>query len=169
MPDGRFLVTERPGNLRIVSADGSVPADTPFANRDGDELNQPPAGVNYGWPVISYGIDYSGPKMGDGIQQQEGMQQPVYYWDPVIAPSGLMVYRGDLFPAWKGSIFVGGLGGMKLVRLQMDGDKVAGEEWLLADRRARIRDVQQGPDGSIYVSTEEGGDSKILRLRPAGR
>lgn len=136
--------------------------------RGGDELNQPQAGLNYGWPVISYGIDYSGAKMGEGIQQQAGMEQPVYYWDPVIAPSGIMVYQGDLFPAWKGSIFVGGLGGTKLVRLQMDGDKVAGEEWLLADRRARIRDVQQGPDGSIYVSTEEGGDSKILRLRPAG-
>jgi glucose/arabinose dehydrogenase len=95
------------------------------------------------------------------------MEQPVYYWDPVIAPSGMMVYRGQVFPQWQGSIFIGALVGKKLVRLEMDGDKVVGEEWLLADRGARIRDVQQGPDGSIYVITEEGSDSKLLRLQPA--
>jgi glucose/arabinose dehydrogenase len=115
--------------------------------RGGDELNHPEAGKNYGWPVITYGIDYPGPPIGAGIQQQAGMEQPVYYWDPVIAPSGMIVYRGPLFPQWQGSILVGALSGTKLVRLQMDGDKVVGEEWLLGDRRARIRDVQQGPDG----------------------
>jgi glucose/arabinose dehydrogenase len=188
------------GKVVRINTDGTVPSDNPFVGRagvkpeiwsyghrnvqgatvdsatgklwtmehgprGGDELNQPRAGLNYGWPIISYGIDYSGRKMGDGIQQKEGMEQPVYYWDPVIAPGGLMVYQGNLFPKWKGSIFVCALGGTKLVRLQMNGDKVVGEEWLLADRRQRVRDVQQGPDGSIYVLNESGADS-LLRLRP---
>jgi glucose/arabinose dehydrogenase len=135
--------------------------------RGGDELNLIKPGANYGWPVITYGIDYPGTKVGAGIQQQEGMEQPVYYWDPVIAPCGMMIYSGDLFPDWKGSIFVGGLMGMKLVRLQMDGDKVVGEQWPLADFHARIRDVQQGPDGAIYVLTEEGDHSRLLRVTPA--
>jgi glucose/arabinose dehydrogenase len=134
--------------------------------RGGDELNHPEAGKNYGWPVITYGIDYPGPPIGDGIQQKEGMEQPVYYWDPVIAPSGMIVYHGTLFPQWEGSIFVGGLSG-KLVRLQMQDDKVVGEEWLLTDV-GRVRDVQQGPDGSIYVITEAGNNSRLLRVRPAG-
>jgi glucose/arabinose dehydrogenase len=190
------------GKVVRINTDGSVPQDNPFVGRagakpeiwsyghrnvqgatvdsatgklwtiehgprGGDELNHPESGKNYGWPVITYGIDYPGPPIGAGIQQQAGMEQPVYYWDPVIAPSGLMVYRGTLFPQWQGSIFIAALGGTKLVRLQMDGDKVVGEEWLLADRRARIRDVQQGPDGSIYAITEEGNNSKLLRLRPA--
>jgi glucose/arabinose dehydrogenase len=190
------------GKVIRIDTDGSVPPDNPFVGRanarpeiwsyghrnvqaatidsatgklwtvehgprGGDELNHPEPGRNYGWPVITYGLDYPGPPIGDGIQQQAGMEQPVYYWDPVIAPSGMMVYRGPLFPQWQGSIFIGALGGMKLVRLQMDGDQVVGEEWLLAGRRARIRDVQQGPDGSIYVITEEGSNSKLLRLRPA--
>ena len=133
----------------------------------GDELNLIEPGKNYGWPVISYGIEYRGPKVGEGITQRPGMEQPLYYWDPVIAPSGMIVYRGSLFPGWDGSILVGALGGMKLVRLQMDGDRVVGEEWLLTDRRARIRDVQQGPQGEIYVLTEEGQNSKLLRLTPA--
>ncbi len=135
--------------------------------RGGDELNAIKAGANYGWPVITYGIDYPGTKVGAGIQQKEGMEQPVYYWDPVIAPCGMMIYSGDMFPEWKGSIFVGGLIGMKLVRLQMDGDKVVGEQWPLPDFRARIRDVQQGPDGAIYVLTEEGDHSRLLRVTPA--
>jgi glucose/arabinose dehydrogenase len=134
--------------------------------RGGDELNLVEPGKNYGWPVITYGIDYPGPPIGEGIQKRDGMEQPVYYWDPVIAPSGMIVYRGPLFPQWQGDIFIGALGGMKLVRLDMEGDKVVGEEWLLEDQRARIRDVQQGPDGSIYVLTESTG--KLLRLRPAG-
>jgi glucose/arabinose dehydrogenase len=188
------------GKVVRINTDGTVPSDNPFVGRanakpeiwswghrnvqgatidsatgklwtiehgprGGDELNQPRAGLNYGWPIISYGIDYSGRKMTDGIQQKEGMEQPVYYWDPVIAPGGLMVYQGNLFPKWKGSVFIGALGGQKLVRLQMEGDKVVGEEWLLADRRQRVRDVQQGPDGSIYVLNESGADS-LLRLRP---
>jgi aldose sugar dehydrogenase len=133
--------------------------------RGGDELNRPEPGRNYGWPVISYGINYNGEKIGEGITARDGLEQPVYYWDPVIAPSGMIVYRGALFPQWQGSIFVGGLAGMKLVRLQMEGERVAGEEWLLQDRNLRIRDVQQGPDGAIYVLAD-GADSPLLRIVP---
>jgi len=137
--------------------------------RGGDELNLIRAGANYGWPIICYGIDYSGAKVGAGITQKEGMEQPVYYWDPVIAPSGMTLYRGTMFPEWQGSIFVGGLVGMKLVRLQMDGDRVKAEEWFLQDLHARIRDVQQGVDGAIYVLTESGSDSLLVRIaRQAG-
>lgn len=131
--------------------------------RGGDELNQPRAGLNYGWPVITYGIEYAGPKIGDGITQKEGMEQPVYYWDPVIAPSGMMVYDGSMFPEWQGNIFVGGMASTKLVRLQMQDGKVVGEEWLLQDRGRRIRDVKQGPDGAVYVITEA-ADGELLRI-----
>lgn len=131
--------------------------------RGGDELNHPQAGLNYGWPVITYGMEYAGPKIGDGITAKQGMEQPVYYWDPVIAPSGMIVYDGSMFPEWKGNIFVGGMASMKLVRLQLQDDKVVGEEWLLQDRGRRIRDVKQGPDGAIYVVTEA-PDGEILKL-----
>jgi glucose/arabinose dehydrogenase len=131
--------------------------------RGGDELNQPQAGLNYGWPVITYGIEYAGPKIGEGITAKEGMEQPVYYWDPVIAPSGMTFYDGALFPEWQGNLFVGGLGSTKLVRLQMQDGKVVGEEWLLQDRGSRIRDVKQGPDGAVYVVTEA-ADGQLLRI-----
>ena len=131
--------------------------------RGGDELNHPQAGLNYGWPVITYGIEYDGPKIGEGITQKEGMEQPVYYWDPVIAPSGMIVYDGSMFPEWQGNIFVGGMQSMKLVRLQLQGGKVTGEEWLLQDRGRRIRDVKQGPDGAIYVITEA-PDGELLKI-----
>lgn len=131
--------------------------------RGGDELNQPQAGLNYGWPVITYGIEYAGPEIGDGLTAKEGMEQPVYYWDPVIAPSGMIVYDGSVFPEWQGNIFVGGMASTKLVRLQMQDGKVVGEEWLLEDRGRRIRDVKQGPDGAIYVVTEA-ADGEILKL-----
>jgi glucose/arabinose dehydrogenase len=131
--------------------------------RGGDELNQPQPGLNYGWPVISYGIEYSGPKIGDGITAKEGMEQPVYYWDPVIAPSGMIAYNGSVFPEWQGNIFVGGMASTKLVRLQLQDGKVVGEEWLLQDRGRRIRDVKQGPDGAIYVVTEA-ADGELLKL-----
>lgn len=134
--------------------------------RGGDELNQAQAGLNYGWPVITYGIEYSGPKIGEGLTAKEGLEQPVYYWDPVIAPSGMIFYDGDMFPEWHGNIFVGGLASMKLVRLQMQDGKVVGEEWLLTDRGQRIRDVKQGPDGAIYVVTEA-PDGEILKLSRA--
>jgi glucose/arabinose dehydrogenase len=129
--------------------------------RGGDELNLIAKGVDYGWPTISYGIDYGGEPIGEGIAVGQGMQQPVYYWDPVISPSGLLFYSGNMFPAWKGSAFISGLAGQKLVRVTLAGDRVVGEEWLLADREERYRDVGQGPDGAIYLVSEDG---KLIRL-----
>ena len=133
--------------------------------RGGDELNQPEAGKNYGWPTITYGTEYSGQKMPGGLTAQAGMEQPVYYWDPVIAPSGMIFYDGALFPQWRGSIFVGGHGSQKLVRLVLDGKRVVSEDWLLTGQNLRIRDVRQGPDGAIYVLTNE-TDGKIVRVAP---
>ena len=132
----------------------------------GDELNKIEPGRNYGWPVISYGMEYGRRPIGEGAQKM-GMEQPVYYWDPVISPSSLMFYSGDLFPQWKGNAFVTSLSQAHLVRLVMDGDRVSGEERLLADRRERLRQVQQAPDGALYVLTD-GKEGKLLRLTPAG-
>ncbi|MBO9709336.1 MAG: PQQ-dependent sugar dehydrogenase [Caulobacter sp.] len=132
--------------------------------RGGDELNHPEAGKDYGWPTITYGEDYSGKPIGDGITQHEGMEQPIYYWDPVIAPSGMAFYNANLFPAWKGSLFVGGLKGY-LVRLTLKDDKVVGEERLLSELGFRIRDVRVGPDGALYVVTDE-DDGRVLRIVP---
>ena len=128
--------------------------------RGGDELNLIEKGKNYGWPLQAYGIEYSGTQpisstLGPSAPHVQGMQEPTYYWDPVIAPSGLQYYSGNAFPAWRGSLFVGGLGGKKLVRLVLDGTRVVGEEFLLADRNQRIRDVRQGPDGLLYLVTDE--------------
>lgn len=134
--------------------------------KGGDELNIPKAGKDYGWPTITYGEEYSGQPIGDGITQKAGMEQPVYYWDPVIAPSGMAFYDADLFPAWKGSLLVGGLRGY-LVRLTLSGDKVVGEERLLTDLGLRIRDVRVGPDGAVYVVTDE-DDGRVLRISPKG-
>lgn len=132
----------------------------------GDEVNAPEAGKNYGWPVITYGIDYSGEPIGAGLTAMEGMEQPLYYWDPVIAPSGMLFYTGDLFPAWKGSLFIGSLVGEHLARLTLEGRFVVGEERLLANRGERIRDVEQGPEGAIYLVTDE-EPGQILKLTPA--
>jgi glucose/arabinose dehydrogenase len=143
--------------------------------RGGDELNIIEKGKNYGWPVIVHGIDYPGTAIGEGITHREGMEEPVYYWDPVIAPSGLAFYTGNLFPEWKNSVFVGGLRGMMLDRLTLANDKVVAEEPLLTDLRSRIRDVRVGPDGAVYVLTDSGTPSmspntpptsKLLKLTP---
>jgi aldose sugar dehydrogenase len=126
--------------------------------RGGDELNIPRRGADYGWPTIAYGIEYQGGQITGGIQAKEGMEQPRYYWDPVIAPGGMTFYNGALFPAWRGSVFIGALGGQHIARLTMSGDKVTGEERLLEDLqpRARIRLVREGPDGALYVLAEGG-------------
>jgi len=131
--------------------------------RGGDELNRPEAGLNYGWPTITYGQNYDGTTMGKGIAQAVGMEQPVYYWDPVIAPSGMTFYDGEIFPEWRGDIFVGGLASMQVVRLVLDGDRVTGEEWLGAP--GRVRDVKTGPDGAIYLALE-GAENQIVRIVP---
>jgi aldose sugar dehydrogenase len=149
--------------------------ETEHGPRGGDELNIIEKGKNYGWPVISHGIDYPGTPIGEGITHKEGMEEPVYYWDPVIAPSGLAFYTGNLFPQWKNSVFVGGLRGMVLVRLTIVDDKVVSEEPLLTDLNTRIRDVRVGPDGAVYVLTDSGTPSmsyrtpltsKLLKLTP---
>jgi glucose/arabinose dehydrogenase len=141
--------------------------DVEHGAKGGDEVNVDVKGKNYGWPVITYGIDYSGKLIGDGITQKAGMEQPLYYWDPVIAPSGMMFYTGDKFPAWKGSLFVGGLQAQAVVRLTLNGDKIVGEERLLKEKNifTRVRDVRQGPDGLIYVLNDS-TTGVIYRLSP---
>jgi glucose/arabinose dehydrogenase len=214
-PDGRLFVTQGErfwhrdqaqilssllGKIVRIEPDGSIPEDNPFVGRSdarpeiwsyghrnvqaaaiqpetgrlwtvehgargGDELNHPEAGKNYGWPVITYGIDYSGLKIGEGMAKA-GMEQPVYFWDPVIAPSGMLFYTGSAFPGWKGSILIGSLRGA-LVRLQLDGGRVGLEERYRNDGLdARIRDVRQGLDGLVYVITDE-DDGRVLRVMPA--
>ncbi len=123
--------------------------------RGGDELNLIEKGKNYGWPLVAYGQEYSGKPIGEGATAGAGFQQPVYYWDPVIAPSGAQWYTGDAFLAWKGNLFVGALRERSLVRLVMDGQRVVGEERLLTERGKRVRDVRQGPDGALYIVTDE--------------
>jgi glucose/arabinose dehydrogenase len=135
------------------------------AARGGDEVNIPLAGRNYGWPVITYGRDYSGAAIGEGTAKA-GMEQPVYYWDPSIAPSGMAFYTGTLFPEWQGNLFVGALAGAALHRLVLDGERVVGEEVLLRDLRERIRDVRSGPDGALWLLTDN-PRGRVLRLVPA--
>ena len=132
--------------------------------RGGDELNRPEAGKNYGWPIITYGLEYSGKKIGAGLVQKPGLEQPVYYWDPVIAPSGMVFYSGAAFPAWRGDVLIGGLVSQGLVRLKLQKDRVVGEERM--DLDARIRDVAQGPDGLVYLITDA-APAEIIRLSPA--
>jgi glucose/arabinose dehydrogenase len=189
------------GKIVRINPDGSVPRDNPFVGRadalpeiwslghrnaqaaalhpatgalweiehgarGGDEINTPAAGKNYGWPVITYGVDYSGAKIGEGTAKP-GMEQPIYYWDPSIAPSGMAFYTADKFPEWRGNLFVGALKAQCLVRLELDGAKVIKEERLLAALGERIRDVRQGPDGFLYLLTDASA-GRLLRLEPAG-
>jgi glucose/arabinose dehydrogenase len=133
--------------------------------RGGDEVNAPQAGKNYGWPVITWGIDYSFAKIGIGTHK-DGMEQPIHYWVPSIAPSGMAFYAGDLFPQWRGHLFVGALAGKVLVRLELDGEKVVKEERLLQRLGERIRDVRSGPDGAIWLLTDD-NRGRILRVVPA--
>jgi len=187
------------GKIIRINRDGTIPKDNPFVEkkgarpeiwsyghrnvqcaalhpesgelwtvehgaRGGDELNHPEAGKNYGWPVITYGVDYSGLKIGEGTAK-EGMEQPVYFWDPVIAPSGMTFYTGDVFPQWKGSVFIGSLTPGLLVRLTLKDGRVTEEERYLGDLYERIRDVRQGPDGMLYLLTDN-PVGRILRLSP---
>jgi glucose/arabinose dehydrogenase len=129
--------------------------------RGGDELNLIQSGRNYGWPIIGYGIEYSGQKVGTGITQQQGMEQPVYYWDPVLSPSGMTFYSSDKIPDWKNNLFICGLNSNHISRLIIHNNKVVGEERLLSGERQRFRDVTQGKDGALYAITDEG---KLYRL-----
>lgn len=134
-----------------------------FGPRGGDELNRIEPGKNYGWPIITYGIEYKGPKIGDSITQKEGMEQPVYYWDPVISPSGMTFYSSDNIPEWKNNLFIASLSGMHILRLVIENNKVVGEERLLADEKQRFRAVVQGTDGALYAVTDGGRLYKIAK------
>ena len=135
--------------------------------RGGDEVNIASRGKNYGWPVIGYGIDYSGAKIHDATAKA-GMEQPLKYWVPSIAPSGMAFYTGDKFPMWKGSLFTGALAGQMLVRLTLTGNAVTAEERLLPNLNERVRDVRQGPDGALYLVTDNSA-GRILRITLAGK
>ena len=134
----------------------------------GDELNLVQKGKNYGWPLVAYGEEYSGQAIPGAVTAKEGTEQPVYYWDPVIAPSGMQFYTGDAFPAWKGSVFIGGLKDTKLVRLTLENNRVTGEEHLLKERGQRVRDVRQGPDGALYIVTDK-DNGELWRVAPQPR
>ncbi|MDG1417197.1 MAG: PQQ-dependent sugar dehydrogenase [Maricaulis sp.] len=133
----------------------------------GDEINILSPGRNYGWPRITYGIDYDGTPISE-LTESDGMEQPIWYWVPSIAPSGMDFYQGDAFPGWNGDVFVGALAGQRLVRYELDGDRIQSEEVLLANFGERIRDVQTGPDGMIYLLTDD-RNGRVLQLRPAGQ
>ena len=186
------------GKVVRIMPDGSVPQDNPFVGvegalpeiwsyghrnqqgaalhpetgklwtnehgpRGGDEINIPEAGKNYGWPIVTYGREYSGLAVGSGESSAPGMEDPIHHWTPSIGVSGMAFYTGDAIPEWQGSLFVGGLARPGLYRLTLDGNKVTGEESLFADMGARIRDVRQGPDGAIYLLTDE-EDGRLLRI-----
>ena len=190
------------GKLIRIAPDGSAPPDNPFVGRDGarpeiwsyghrneqglainpvsgelweiehgprggDEVNIIGKGKNYGWPVIGYGIDYSGARIHE-TTAQDGMEQPIKYWVPSIAPSGMTFYTGKLFPKWNGSLFTGALAGKMLVRLSVNGNSVTGEERLLQNLYERIRDVRQGPDGALWLVTDNAA-GRILRVSPAAK
>ncbi|MFQ5625549.1 MAG: PQQ-dependent sugar dehydrogenase [Methyloligellaceae bacterium] len=187
------------GTIARVNADGSIPKDNPFVNnpdalpeiytygnrnvqgmalnpwtgivwaqehgpKGGDEVNILKPGANYGWPVITYGIDYDGSIISD-LTHKQGMEQPVLHWTPSIAPSGMAFYDGDKFPQWKGDLFVGALKDRHLRRIDLDGETVKGQEMLLNELRERIRDVRSGPDGYLYVLTDA-PDGRLIRIEP---
>ncbi|MEJ8815409.1 PQQ-dependent sugar dehydrogenase [Variovorax ureilyticus] len=215
MPDGTLFLTlgerfsrkedaqkldNHLGKIVRVAKDGMAPKDNPFVGRPGalpeiwsyghrngqgaaigpdgrlwmhehgpqggDEINIPLAGRNYGWPVITYGENYGGGKIGEGITHKEGMEQPLHYWVPSIAPSGMAFLTSDRYgAAWKGNLFIGSLKFGYLDRIEIKDGKVAAEHKLLEEGRARIRDVKQGPDGLLYILTDE-SNGKLMRLQP---
>jgi len=154
-----------PEALAINPADGKLWAQE-HGPKGGDEINIIEKGGNYGWPVVSFGVNYDGSPVGQGKQHHAGMVDPVWHWTPSIAPSGMTFYTGDLFPGWKGSLFNGALKFMLLSRLMLDGDKVVKEERMLQGLHERIRDVRQGPDGALYLLTDAAA-GRILRVAPA--
>ena len=143
-----------PQSLDINPVTGDL-WEAEFGPRGGDELNLIKPGKNYGWPVITYGIEYDGDKIGDAIQQKEGMEQPVYYWDPVVSPSGMVFYNSDSIPEWKNNLFIACLSSTHIARLVIENNKVVGEESLLSDKNERFRDVTQS-NGKLYAITDSG-------------
>jgi glucose/arabinose dehydrogenase len=189
------------GKVIRLTEDGRVPPDNPFVGRagalpeiwsyrhrniqgaainnvtgrlwtiehgpqGGDEINIPAAGTNHGWPLVSHGVEYGGAPIGNGKKYAPGISDPIFTWTPVIAPGGMTFYTADLFPAWKGNLFISGLRSRALVRLELDGDRIVSEEKLLIDIRDRIRDIAVGPDGAIYVATDS-SNGRILKVVPA--
>ena len=148
-------------SLDIHPATGEL-WEAEFGPKGGDEVNIIKAGKNYGWPTITYGIEYSGGKVGDGIQQKEGMEQPVYYWDPVLSPGGMTFYKGNNIPEWKNNLFIGGLSSMHIARLVIENNKVVGEERLLDDKKERFRDVAYF-NGMLYAVTDGGNLYRISK------
>ena len=159
MPEIYSYGQRNPQGLDINPATGDL-WETEFGPRGGDEVNIIKPGKNYGWPVITYGIEYDGNKIGDAIQQKEGMEQPVYYWDPVVSPSGMVFYNSDSIPEWKNNLFIACLSSTHIARLVIKNDKVVGEESLLLDKKARFRDVAQS-NGKLYAITD-GGELYVI-------
>ena len=160
MPEIWSYGHRNPQSLDFHPATGEL-WEAEFGPRGGDELNLVQPGKNYGWPVITYGIEYGGSKIGDAIQQKEGMEQPVYYWDPVISPSGMAFYAGSEIPEWRNNLFIGCLSGLHIARLVIENNRVVGEERLLTDQTERFRDVAYA-DGRLYTVTDSG---KLLMVR----
>ena len=174
MPEIWALGLRSPEGLAFDPATGLL-WESELGPRGGDEINIIKRGANYGWPVITHGMDYPGVPIGEGITAKEGMEQPVYYWDPASDPAGIDFYRGNLFPQWKNSLFVAMMNGKFLDRLTISGNKVVAEEPLLADMNTRFRVVRVGPDGAVYVLTDSGTanispntppTTKLLKLTP---
>jgi glucose/arabinose dehydrogenase len=151
-----------PQGLAIHPVSGDV-WQSEHGPRGGDEINRVQPGSNYGWPIITYGIEYSGSAVGTGIQQANGMEQPVYYWDPVVSPSGMTFYTSDRIPEWRNNLFIGALSGMHIVRLVIENNRVVGEERLLVNERQRFREIAQGIDGALYAITDAGRLYRIQR------
>ena len=144
-----------PQGLAVHPATGEV-WEGEMGPRGGDEINIIKPGINYGWPTITYGIEYSGSKVGNGITQRQGMEQPIYYWDPVLSPSGMTFYGGNTIPEWENNLFIGGLSSTHICRLVIKDNKVVGEERLLGNERQRFRDLAEGKDGALYAVTDDG-------------
>src|SRR6185295_16312851 len=161
MPEIYSYGHRNPQGLAINPATGEL-WEAEFGPRGGDEVNLVRAGKDYGWPVITYGIEYSGEKVGEGIQQKEGLEQPVYYWDPVVSPSGIAFYKGDAIPEWKNNLFVGCLNIGHIDRLVIKDNKVIGEERLLADKNERFRDLAS-VNGMLYAVTDAGNLYRISK------
>lgn len=162
LPEIWSLGHRTPQGLAFHPATGEL-WEAEMGPRGGDEINLIKPGKNYGWPTITYGIEYNGKTIGDGITQKEGMEQPIYYWDPVQSPSGITFYGGALIPEWRNNLFVGGLSSKHIARLVINNNKVVGEERLLADQNQRFRDVGEGKDGALYAVTDEG---RLYRISP---
>lgn len=161
---GIFTRGHRNIQAAAFDADGRL-WEIEHGTKGGDELNLVEAGNNYGWPVVAFGEEYSGAPIQGAVTTRDGYVDPVYYWDPVIAPSGAQFYSGDAFPDWRGNLFIGSLKDKMLVRLVLQDGKVTGEEHLLKERGHRIRDVRQGPDGALYVVTDD-ANGEVWRIAP---